>query len=116
MTPVDELIERSRARAVARATVASAWRGILRSMTPAERLGRDLADARRRGEPFAEAWTVAVKHAIAGQRRDERTVWSAAFTETAEAWRAAWERRPATRAQVAVLAIATDPERERAAA
>jgi hypothetical protein len=38
-------------------------------MTPPERLGRDLADARRRGEPFAEAWTVALPAKPAGSSR-----------------------------------------------
>lgn len=81
-------------------------------MTVAERLGQDLADARRRGEPFEAAWPEAVKRATAGQRTDDRQAWASAFTATRDAWASAWERRPATRAQRAVLAVATDPDRE----
>jgi hypothetical protein len=79
-------------------------------MTPAERLRQDLADAHRRGETFEAAWPVGVKRAVAGQRRDERDAWTTALHATRDAWATAFERRPATRAQVAVLAIATDPE------
>jgi hypothetical protein len=80
-------------------------------MTPPERLVRDLADARRRGEPFAEAWTVALKPALVGQRGDERAQWRAALADTRPAWLAAWERRPASVPERALLAVAQDPER-----
>jgi hypothetical protein len=79
-------------------------------MTVAERLGQDLAAARRRGEPFESAWPVAVEHALVGQRGDERAQWRAALADTRPAWLAAFERRPATRAQRAVLALAPDPD------
>jgi hypothetical protein len=110
---------RARAReghAIARAIIASAARGNLHPMNVAELLRQHLADARRRGEPFESAWPVASKRAVAGQRADERTLWRAALADTRPAWEAAFERRPATRAQVAVLAIAPDPDRERVAA
>lgn len=71
----------------------------------------DLAAARRRGEAFAQAWPAAVARAGGGQRTDERQAWSAAFTATAAAWEDAWHRRAATRAQRAILAVATDPDR-----
>lgn len=97
---------------VARATVASARRGILRSMNVAERLRQDLADARRRGETFESAWTLALKRATAGQRRDERALWRAALADTREAWLAAWERRPASVPERALLAVALDDDRD----
>jgi len=81
------------------------------AVTPAVRLAQDLADARRRGEPFAGAWDEAVKRAVTGQRTDERAAWSSAFTATAAAWASAWHREAATRPQLALLAVAADPER-----
>jgi hypothetical protein len=80
-------------------------------VTPAVRLAQDLADARRRGETFADAWTVAVKRATAGLRTDERTAWKGALADTRPAWLAAWERRPASVPERALLAVAADPER-----
>jgi hypothetical protein len=80
-------------------------------MTVAERLGQDLHAARRAGAQFETAWPVAVKHALTGQRADERTAWKAALADTREAWLAAWERRPASVPERAVLALAPAPDR-----
>jgi hypothetical protein len=85
-------------------------------MNVAERLGRDLADARRRGEPFETAWSRAIKHALAGQRGPERQAWRAALADTRPAWESAWERRSASAPERAVLALAPAPDREPLAA
>ncbi|MGI8729952.1 MAG: hypothetical protein ACR2LK_08190 [Solirubrobacteraceae bacterium] len=77
---------------------------------PAVRLAQDLADARRRGETFEVAWDEGVKRAVTGQRADERTAWRAALHATRGAWASAWERRPASVPERALLAIATDRE------
>lgn len=80
-------------------------------MNVAERLGQDLAAARRRGEQFETAWPVAVKLAVAGQRADERTAWRAALADTRPTWESAWQRRSASAPERAVLALAPAPDR-----
>jgi hypothetical protein len=80
-------------------------------MTPAEQLGQILADARRAGDPFETAWPAALSAAVSGQATPDRAAWLAALQATRVAWRAAWERRPPTRAQCALAAVADDEER-----
>lgn len=77
-------------------------------MTPAQLLGQHLADARRHGECFADAWPAAVEVALDGQRRGELSAWRAALDETGYAWEAGWDRREATAAQRALLTVAED--------
>lgn len=79
-------------------------------MTPPEQLAELLTAARRAGEDFADAWKL-VDQALAGAPRAERADWRAALEDTRSDWMAAWERRPATPAQRALVAVAVDPER-----
>ncbi len=80
-------------------------------MTPPERLRLDLADARRAGLGFEDAWAAGVAAAVHGQRPDEGAAWSTALAATRDAWEAAWDGRAATTAQRAVHALAVDDER-----
>jgi hypothetical protein len=65
--------------------------------TPAlHRLRGTLADARARGEPFDAVWRSAVWRAI-GSDADLQ----AAVTDTADAWRRAFEGQPATPSETA---------------
>jgi hypothetical protein len=80
-------------------------------MTPAARLVDLLADARRSGQEFDAAWPCCVAEAVGGAAPRERDDWRVALDETAPAWAAAYARRPATRAQRALLAVAADPDR-----
>jgi hypothetical protein len=80
-----------------------------RVTSPAARLVELLADARRAGEPFAVAWPAALQRALAGA--DDADAWCEALQATSEAWAAAWERRPTSRAQRALMAVADDPDR-----
>jgi hypothetical protein len=66
-----------------------------------------LAEHRRTGLPFGAAWTAALA-ALPAAERDE---WFEALQDTAGSWKAAYQHRPATRAELALLA-AGDPERE----
>jgi len=85
-------------------------------VTPAERIVDILAAERRTGTSFAVAWPAAVGQVLADAVGVELEAWRAALTETRPAWAAAWERRPATRAQRALAAVADDPERQALAA
>jgi hypothetical protein len=55
---------------------------------PARSGRRPLADARRAGEPFAQAWPTLTA--------DHTGVYRLALDETREAWERAYEHRPAT--------------------
>jgi hypothetical protein len=59
----------------------------------AERLRLELAEARRTGLPFDLVWKAASARALAlySTNRREHEAWTAALTETREAWRAAYE-------------------------
>ena len=81
-------------------------------MTPAESLGQSLLVARRHGLGFSDAWEPAVARALADVEPDEIADWLAAFNATRGAWASAWERRAASRAERALLAVADDPDRE----
>ena len=76
-------------------------------LTPPERLLPLLADARRRGEPFAGAWLAAIETATAGEN-GETAAWSGALEATRAAWLRAYERRPQTRGDRAVSLLYED--------
>ena len=59
-------------------------------MTAAERLGGSLAEQRRRGVPFDDAWGRAQTLALEGEHGPERQTWSAAFGGTRDAWAAVY--------------------------
>jgi hypothetical protein len=73
-------------------------------MTPPEVLRDRLAIARRGGVGFGEAWPVALA-AAASTVQWEREEWIDALSGTIEAWRAAWERRDATRPEQALVVL-----------
>jgi hypothetical protein len=73
-------------------------------MTPPEVLRERLAAARQDGVSFDRAWPVALA-AAANSVRWEREEWIDALLGTVEAWRAAWERRDATRLEQALAVI-----------
>jgi hypothetical protein len=73
-------------------------------MTPPEVLRDRLATARRGGVGFGEAWPVALAAAVNAVQW-EREEWIDALSGTVEAWRAAWERRDASRTDRALLAL-----------
>lgn len=91
-------------------------------MSPAAILAHDLAAARRRGEAFEEAWPGALSSALdAAQFPRERREWGDILGEMVATWRAAWERRPVSSPEAALLMLAVDggvpvPERARIAA
>ena len=63
---------------------------------PTVELRERLAAARRAGASFDEAWPGALKAAVNASQW-ERAEWLEALSGTVEAWRAGWERQPATR-------------------
>jgi predicted nucleic acid-binding Zn ribbon protein len=63
-----------------------------------------LAAARRTGASFEQAWPGALKAAVDASRW-ERTEWLQVLSDTVEAWRAGWERQPATRAEEALAML-----------
>jgi hypothetical protein len=77
-----------------------------RDMTPPAVLRERLATARRGGEGFAEAWPAALAAAV-NAAQWEREEWRDTLSGMVETWRAAWERRDATGAEHAVLALVT---------
>ncbi|MGI8726925.1 MAG: hypothetical protein ACR2K6_04510 [Solirubrobacterales bacterium] len=77
--------------------------------SPAKTLRVHLAEQRSAGAPFAAAWPRALQVALS--EADEREEWSAVLVETLEAWRAAFERRPASRPERALAVVGGDPER-----
>ena len=77
-------------------------------MTPAELLGHDLAAARRRDSSFDDEWSRAVARALDGVAGADLEAWQDALDSTRPAWRAAWERRPPTRAERALHAVVDD--------
>lgn len=89
-------VERGRAR--------SDGRG--RDMTPPAVLRERLATARRGGVSFEEAWPVALAVAV-NAARWEREEWRDVLSCMVETWRTAWERRDASCAERALLALVT---------
>jgi hypothetical protein len=73
-------------------------------MTPPEVLREQLATARHGGGGFAEAWPAALAAAVNAVQW-EREEWRDILSGTVEAWRAAWERRDASRTDRALLVI-----------
>ena len=79
------------------------------AVTPAAELGHALADARRAGDPFDTAWPVAVAIAVDTLQGKEHEGCTVALHSTRDAWLSAWERRPATNAQRALVAVTASP-------
>lgn len=77
-----------------------------RAMTPPAVLREQLATARRCGVGFDEAWPVALAAAV-NAAQWEREEWRDMLSGMVETWHAAWERRDATGAERAVLALVT---------
>jgi hypothetical protein len=77
-------------------------------MTPPAILLHELADARRRGEDFEEAFPLACEAALAAASSGkDRYDWTRALTATRDAWAGAYERRAAVGAvEVAVRELA----------
>jgi predicted nucleic acid-binding Zn ribbon protein len=75
-------------------------------MTPPVVLRERLAAARRGGVGFDEAWPVALAAAV-NAAQWEREEWRDVLLGMSETWRAAWERRDASRSERALLAIVT---------
>jgi hypothetical protein len=73
-------------------------------MTPPAVLRERLAIARRGGVGFDEAWRVALAAAVNAARWESQE-WRDIFSCMVETWRAAWERRDASCAERAVLAL-----------
>jgi hypothetical protein len=73
-------------------------------MTPPAVLRERLVTARAGGAGFDDAWPVALVAAVnAAQWESEE--WREVLSCMVETWRAAWERRDATRAECAVLEL-----------
>lgn len=75
-------------------------------MTPPVVLRDRLAAARRSGVSFDEAWPVALAAAVTATQW-EREEWRAILSGMVETWRAAWERRDASRPERALLELVT---------
>ena len=77
--------------------------------TPPETLVELLAAARRDGATFDDSWPEALQQAVAGQ--EDAQGWRDALAATADAWAVCWARRPASRPERALAAVARDDER-----
>ena len=77
-------------------------------MRPVVKVREMLEEQRRGGREFAHAWLRAIRSLDAEERRE----WQPVLYATAPAWRSAYERTPATRAQLALLVVDQDPERD----
>jgi hypothetical protein len=75
-----------------------------RDMTPPVVLRDRLATARQGGVSFDRAWPVALAAAV-NTVQWEREEWRDILSGMVETWRAAWERRDASCAERAVLAL-----------
>lgn len=64
-------------------------------MNPPAKLREHLADARRAGVSFEQAWPIALE-ATVGTVQWERAEWLEALSNTVKEWREGWERRPST--------------------
>lgn len=73
-------------------------------MTPPVVLREHLAAARRGGVSFDRAWPAALAAAV-NTAQWEREEWRDVLSRMVETWRAAWERRDASCAERAVLAL-----------
>jgi hypothetical protein len=79
--------------------------------SPPTVLVQELAASRRRGASFAAAWPVALAGAVHSAPQQEREDWADVLGGMYESWRAAFERRPASRPELALAIVAHDPER-----
>lgn len=81
--------------------------------TPAAVMLEQLAAARRAGESFEDAWSVALAAALAVVEQVwERREWRHVLDDMASTWRDAFERRPASRCERSLATVAQDPDRE----
>jgi hypothetical protein len=71
---------------------------------PPVELREQLAAARRAGASFDRAWPGALKAAVNASQW-ERTEWLEVLSGMVEAWRAGWERQPATRPERALAML-----------
>jgi len=62
-------------------------------VTPAEKLGQALADARRAGRPFDDVWQAGVGAALTELRGREVADWAEALRATHDEWEDAYARR-----------------------
>jgi hypothetical protein len=82
-------------------------------MSPARVLAEQLADARRGGQHFSDVWPDAVAAALeAAPNKWERRDWRIALAETVDAWRAAFDRLPASSPEHALTSLAEIPDGE----
>jgi hypothetical protein len=70
-----------------------------------------LADARRRGERFEVVWPDALHAALRAAGARERSEWADVLGGMVDSWRAAFDRRPPSRPELALRAVGEDPER-----
>jgi hypothetical protein len=76
-------------------------------MTPASVLREQLATARREGLDFDAAWPAALAVALAAMPQSRvRSEWARALADIAPVWRRAFERRPATGSEAAMVLLA----------
>ena len=66
---------------------------------------------RAEGATFDSAWQTAINSALAVAPVHDAQMWMAALTETRYGWARAFEREPATTAELALAAL-SDPDRE----
>jgi len=78
-------------------------------VTPATVLLERLADARRRGGSFEEAWPDALRSAVEAASGRERREWRAVLEAMVDVWRGAFERRPAKDGERAMRMVAETP-------
>ena len=71
---------------------------------PPVKLREHLADARRAGVSFDQAWPVALA-AVVSTVQWERGEWLEALSNTVKVWREGWERRPSTGPERALDAL-----------
>ncbi len=79
-------------------------------VSPAERLGELLRDARRAGREFDGAWEAALRRALEPTSDPD---WAVALRATRDAWASAFERRPAPLKERATLRLLPDVDAER---
>jgi len=89
-------------RALARRTGGQNYIDMAPDREPAQHLLDLLADDRRAGMAFDQAWPAAVQYVLSCIPEDELRGWSVAFKETRGAWAAAWLRSPPVKAALTV--------------
>jgi hypothetical protein len=82
-------------------------------VNPAAALVVQLADTRRAGQTFEDAWPAALSTALRTVRLSyERDAWSQALAATRESWRAAFERRPVSDREAPLVMLLADEDPE----